>query len=193
MISFSEYGREVVFTGAFFILAFSRKENHRRAAFYMFLTFIALSILGPLVQSLLFRDRPDVTLKDVGQFILPPLSLSSFPSGHAYGVAGLTTVLWLSLQKDDRKLLYLLTVDAAFVCFSRVYVGAHYPMDVVAGVFFGIAVASGIMIFQTKLDGIFARLEVHWRKKLVSYVEVEEKNRTEEKESSSDSTSSKLE
>ena len=79
MIYLSEYGREVVFTSVFFILAFSRKASHRRAAFYMLLTFIALVILGPLVQASLFRVRPYVTLKDVGKFLLPPDQPFEFP------------------------------------------------------------------------------------------------------------------
>jgi membrane-associated phospholipid phosphatase len=170
MIYLSEYGREVVFTSVFFILAFSRKASHRRAAFYMLLTFIALVILGPLVQASLFRVRPYVTLKDVGKFLLPPINLSSFPSGHSYGVAGLTAVLWYTLR-NEKKFLYVLTLEAALVCISRIYVGAHYPMDVIGGVLFGVAIASGIAAFQIKLDNVFRRLDVYWRARLIRYVE----------------------
>ena len=135
----------------------------------MLLTFLALSILGPLVQYSFARDRPNLALQDIGKFILQPLSLPSFPSGHSFGVAGLATVLWFSL--DEKKLVSLLTLDSAFVCFSRVYVGAHYPMDVIAGVFFGVAVGAGIMAFQRKFDKVFRRLDIHWRTKLIKYVE----------------------
>lgn len=175
MVYLSEYGREVVFTAVFFILAFSRKASHRRAAFYMLLTFIALVTLGPLVQASFFRARPYVTLKDTGQFLLPPITLSSFPSGHSYGVAGLTAVLWFKLR-NEKKFVYLLTVEAALVCISRVYVGAHYPMDVIAGVFFGVGVAAGVVAFQFKLDSVFRRLDVHWRRNLIRYVEQTEQD-----------------
>jgi hypothetical protein len=62
------------------------------------------------------------------------------------------------------------------------------------GFFFDIAAASGIMIFQGTLDGIFSRLDMEWSTKLVRYVEeAEQKIRTEEKELSSDSAGPELE
>jgi undecaprenyl-diphosphatase len=50
-----------------------------------------------------------------------------------------------------------LTMEAALVCLSRIYVGGHYPLDVLAGIFLGVGVSfifvgevkyieSGIMI-----------------------------------------------
>jgi membrane-associated phospholipid phosphatase len=34
-----------------------------------------------------------------------------------------------------------LTVEAGLVCFSRIYVGGHYPLDVLAGIVLGVAVS----------------------------------------------------
>ena len=34
-----------------------------------------------------------------------------------------------------------LTVEAALVCVSRVYVGGHYPLDVVGGILLGVGVS----------------------------------------------------
>jgi undecaprenyl-diphosphatase len=60
----------------------------------------------------------------------------SFPSGHATTSFACATALALALPRL-RMPLYVL---AAAVAWSRVYVGVHYPLDVVAGAAVGVAV-----------------------------------------------------
>ncbi len=62
---------------------------------------------------------------------------SSFPSGHAATSFAGAVVLVLLV----RRAVPLLFVLAAAVAFSRVYVGVHYPLDVLAGAVLGTTVA----------------------------------------------------
>ena len=61
----------------------------------------------------------------------------SFPSGHAATSFAAATVLTFALPR----LAPLWLLMAVAVGFSRVYVGVHYPLDIVGGAMLGIAVA----------------------------------------------------
>jgi len=61
----------------------------------------------------------------------------SFPSGHAATSFACATTLALAFPRLAAP-LYLL---AAAIAYSRVYVGVHYPLDVLGGAVLGIAVA----------------------------------------------------
>lgn len=66
--------------------------------------------------------------------ILPGISGRSFPSGHAANNMAVATVLILFFRW--RGALYLIPV--LMVCWSRIYTGAHWPLDVLAGMVLGI-------------------------------------------------------
>lgn len=55
-----------------------------------------------------------------------------FASSHAANAFGLATIVWLLLRNAYRYLGFLF-VWAAIVSYSRIYMGVHYPSDVIIG------------------------------------------------------------
>jgi undecaprenyl-diphosphatase len=70
----------------------------------------------------------------------------SFPSGHATTSFACATVLAFGLPRLRLPLLLL----AAGIAWSRVYVGVHYPLDVIAGALLGVAVGMATSALQAK-------------------------------------------
>jgi undecaprenyl-diphosphatase len=82
------------------------------------------------------RARPCMGLADV-RLLVGCTNLPSFPSNHAVNASVLATLSALYMPR-----LWLpATVLAILVGYTRVYVGVHYPLDVLAGSVLGVVVA----------------------------------------------------
>ena len=107
--------------------------RRRAAAVFVSAAVIGGALLSSALKSLFFRARPDVVPH------LVHVSSASFPSGHAMNSA----VVYLTLatllartEPNERVRVYLLAVAislALLVGVSRVYLGVHWPSDVIAG------------------------------------------------------------
>jgi undecaprenyl-diphosphatase len=85
------------------------------------------------------RDRPPSVILDPKALMEVPTT-SSFPSGHS------TTsfACALMLSRFAPRLTIPLFILAGLIAFSRVYVGVHYPFDVLAGTVLGLALATAL-------------------------------------------------
>lgn len=111
----------------------------------------ALAFLGNWLFSLLvFRPRPYVSLKDVHRIIPEPLTSHAFPSGHS----SVAFALAFTLLLVDPPFGLAMLVAAAAVAFGRVYVGVHYPLDVVVGILVGLFWALMMHGVGTKLHDL---------------------------------------
>jgi membrane-associated phospholipid phosphatase len=98
-------------------------------------TVAAVGVNQP-VAHLAARPRPYQTLRSV-EVLVPRAHDFSFPSDHAVAAGAVIAGIWLCRH---RLLGVLAIVVGLFLAFARVYVGAHYPGDVAAGLALGAAV-----------------------------------------------------
>ncbi len=96
--------------------------------------------LAKLVKDLVQRGRPAQYLPDVN-FHGPPASGLGYISGHAAVAVALASVASPYLGRRARRVAWAL---AAAVCLSRLYVGAHLPLDVIGGAAVGWAVGAAV-------------------------------------------------
>jgi undecaprenyl-diphosphatase len=97
----------------------------------------ASHLFKPLIQ----RTRPCFELADVHLLINQPRSFS-FASSHAANTAAVATILFFFFAKStllDKSFVWVMSGYALMVGLSRIYVGVHYPSDVMGGFLIGVA------------------------------------------------------
>ena len=118
------------------VLVRERKEG------FIFLIFAALTLAitdqfsSHLIKEWVGRIRPCAVLPDV--HLLTDCNTSySFPSSHAVNIFAAA----FFLSQPFRRLTPLFYGIAAVVAYSRVYIGIHYPLDVIGGAGIGLLIA----------------------------------------------------
>lgn len=76
--------------------------------------------------------------------------LYSFASSHASNAFALTAFLWLIFKRKEKWVIYMF-IWAAVVAYSRIYLGVHYPGDIIAGASIGILVSYLLYTIYNKL------------------------------------------
>ena len=102
-------------------------------------TILIAEMVSGLVKLWVDRDRPPLANPDPHPLVGLPAT-GSFPSGHATVAFACATALALAVPRLALPLFGL----AASIAWSRVYVGVHYPLDVLAGAVLGVVLAFAV-------------------------------------------------
>lgn len=115
-------------------------KKTRRGGLVMLLSLLLGFVLNNLIiKNLVQRPRPYVSWPEISSAV-GAVSEWSFASGHATSSFACATALALCFGKKGA-LAYILAV---LIAVSRVYIGVHYPTDILAGAVIGALCAFGV-------------------------------------------------
>lgn len=99
----------------------------------------SLLVNNILLKNIVERPRPYDIIEGLQPLITRPKDFS-FPSGHTGSSFAAAAVFYRNLPKQFGIWMILL---AALIGVSRLYLGVHYPTDVLAGMLLGVALGYG--------------------------------------------------
>lgn len=103
-----------------------------QAIFELSIALIIAGILMPAIKYILKHKRPPSLMKNV--HLLEPVSLKSFPSADtAYAF----TLLGISIFFFPPWVKFTMCIYAFLIAYGRIYMGAHFPLDVLVGAILG--------------------------------------------------------
>lgn len=113
-----------------------------RTALTVLVAGVGAWLIVPLLKRAIARPRPTDLLHDVVVRGHHPGGFG-FPSGHTAVAFAVASALVPDLPRRVRPFVWILAV---IVGFARVYVGAHFPLDVLGGAALGYAIGSGVRL-----------------------------------------------
>ena len=103
-------------------------KNRLKLLILLPLTILICDQIGAFIKDFELRARPfaDNSLTGVKLLVEKAGALKSFPSNHAFNIAGVS-FLFSSIYLEYKKYFWSL---AFVIMYSRIYIGVHYPLDV---------------------------------------------------------------
>jgi undecaprenyl-diphosphatase len=125
------------------ILLFILIKKYRNS-WLLLLLIIAITVLitdqtSVLIKNIVARYRPchNLQLQNIVHIVKNHCGgMYGFVSSHSANSFGIATLIYILMKRNDWLLMYLWAI---LIGYSRIYLGVHYPFDVLGGAFLGIA------------------------------------------------------
>lgn len=124
---------------------------------------IADPVSSQLIKKNIQRDRPcrEASLQKEVKLLIPCGGGYSFTSSHATNHFAIGVFLFLTIGRLIRKWRWLFLLWAGSIALGQVYVGVHYPLDVIAGGLVGSLIGWGVYLLYKNLRSL--RVNEFWQ------------------------------
>lgn len=155
MLVFTNFGGNYIVYLSLFLLALLAWKRHVKESVLFVFLIVSSAALNVLVKVLIARPRPELS---------PLVDLSgsySFPSGHAMNAfVFYMTLAYLVYHFTRNRALRVVSFFVAGVVvlgigFSRVYLGVHYPSDILGGYIAGAGLFIAVIVFDKTFPGFY--------------------------------------
>lgn len=127
----------------FSLIIFGKRKGRVTAGLLVLVLVICDQLNSHLLKEMFGRIRPCRGLEGV-RLLVSCGSGPSFPSSHAANIFAAAALL----SYKYRRFAIPFFIYAILIAYSRVYVGVHYPSDVIAGAFVGLIVAASVLYIE---------------------------------------------
>lgn len=145
----ASYGALILFMTGAVLLATRKDAGSRMTLLLMVASFWLLIFFGSSLKIYFGRPRPSQTL-NYTRTLAPQFGETSFPSADTM----LAFFVWTFIAIKYNRFKIPLLIFAGMVGFLRVYVGVHYPSDVVAGALIGTATGAFVLLIESLIGKI---------------------------------------
>lgn len=155
MIFFAKYMKYFLLFGII-MYWFTRKRENRIMIISSMFAFVIAEVFGAIAGAIHSNNQPFAELSNVNQLIGHAID-NSFPSDHAIEFFSIC-ITFLLFKKNLR---YVWLAIAILVSISRVWVGVHYPADILVGAILGIIGAALCYWIIPQLNVIKKLLDIY--------------------------------
>ena len=148
------------------VLAFVYWNVSKRKGFILASALVFSQIVNNLIKIIVRAPRPFEKLDYISGKRVETATGYSFPSGHTQGAASFYSAGALIINKTGAYIAAAIVI--ILVAVSRLYLGVHWPVDVAAGLVFGVLLAFIIMRLVDKLYDNFKKLQLVFQ--IINYV-----------------------
>ena len=132
-----------------------KNDNVKRIVLLCALSLLIAGGIAVLLKNAVLEPRPFVSLSNV-HLLIAEDDPNSFPSGHTTSTFAVISVLMFKLR--NKLWAVVLLFWGILIGFSRIYVGVHYPLDVLAGAIIGIVIAYLVYRYEDKIYDLWNRI-----------------------------------